>query len=151
MTNSYLTFKLHRELFAINVNNVLEVLQEYQLIEVPDAPKYINGVINFRGDIIPAINFREKFMFPENDTDKEKIIVIDINIDENSVKFGAIVDKVEDVFETAEEDIKITPEFGSKYNPEYLTGMILKNEKYFMILNLAKVFTDKEIEIINKV
>ena len=148
--NSYLTFKLHNELFAINVHHVLEVLQEYNIVEVPDAPKYISGMINFRNDIIPVINFREKFMFPENKTGKNKVIVIDISIDDNSIKFGAIVDKVQDVFEIEEKELKDTPEFGSKYNPEYLTGMIYKNNNHFMLLNLEKVFTDKEIEIVNK-
>jgi len=64
-SNSYLTFKLHNEFFAVNVEKVLEVILEYKLIEVPDAPKYIAGMINFRGDIIPIISFREKFKFPE--------------------------------------------------------------------------------------
>jgi len=150
MTNSYLTFKLHNELFAVNVNKVLEVLQEYKIVEVPDAPEYIKGMINFRGNIIPIINFRQKFQFPENETDKNKVIVLEIIIDDNSVKFGAIVDKVNDVFEVEQENMKEKPEFGSKYNPEYMTGMINKNEEFFMILNIEKIFTDKEINIINK-
>jgi purine-binding chemotaxis protein CheW len=145
-----LTFKLYKELFAINVLNVLEVLQEYNVVELPDAPKYITGMINFRNDIIPLINFREKFMFPENKPDKNKIIVISITIDDNSIKFGAIVDRVNDVFEIDKDEIKDTPEFGSKYNPEYLNGMIFKNNKHFMLLNLEKVFTNEEIELVSK-
>jgi purine-binding chemotaxis protein CheW len=147
---TYLTFKLYKELFAINVLNVLEVLQEYNVVELPDAPKYITGMINFRNDIIPLINFREKFMFPENKPDKNKIIVISITIDDNSIKFGAIVDRVNDVFEIDKDEIKDTPEFGSKYNPEYLNGMIFKNNKHFMLLNLEKVFTNEEIELVSK-
>jgi len=147
--NSYLTFKLYKELFAINVLNVLEVLQEYKVVEIPDAPKYITGMINFRNDIIPLIDFREKFMFPENESNKNKVIVIDITIEDNSIKFGAIVDKVNDVFEINNNEVKDTPEFGSKYNPEYLNGMIYKNNKHFMLLNLEKVFTDKEIELVS--
>ncbi len=150
MTNSYLTFKLHNELFAVNVNKVLEVLQEFKIVEVPDAPEYIKGMINFRGDIIPIINFRKKFQFPDNESKQNKVIVLEITIDENIVKFGAIVDKVNDVFEINEQDVKEKPEFGSKYNPEYMAGMINKNDNYFMVLNIEKVFTDKEINIINK-
>ncbi len=149
-TNSYLTFKLHKELFAINVQNILEVLQEFQIVEVPDAPKYISGMINFRNDIIPVINFREKFMFPKNEEKKDKVIVIDIIIDDIAIKFGALVDKVRDVFEIKDEELKDTPEFGSKYNPEYIEAMIYKNSDHFMLLNLEKVFSDKEIKIIKK-
>ncbi len=147
--SSYLTFKLHNELFAVSVEKVLEVILEYKLVEVPDAPKYIAGMISFRGDIIPVINFRKKFNFPES-SNKNIIIVMDIVIDENSIKFAAIVDGVKDVFDITDEEIKDIPEFGSKYNPEYLTGMIHKNNDFFMLLNIEKVFSDKEIEIISK-
>ena len=149
ISNSYLTFKLHNELFAVNVEKVLEVLLEYRLVEVPDAPTYIAGMINFRGDIIPVINFRKKFNFPES-SNKNIIIVMDIVIDEASIKFGAIVDGVKDVFDVNKEEIKTIPEFGSKYNPEYLTGMIHKNDEFFMLLDIEKIFSDKEIEIIKK-
>jgi len=150
MTNSYLTFKLHNEHFAVNVNKVLEVLQEFKIVEVPDAPEYIKGMINFRGNIIPIINFRQKFQFPKNESEQNKVIILEIIIDDNPIKFGAIVDKVNDVFEINEQDIKEKPEFGSKYNPEYMEGMINKDDNYFMLLNIEKVFTDKEIDIINK-
>ena len=148
-SNSYLTFKLHKELFAVNVEKVLEVLLEYKLIEVPDAPAYIAGMINFRGDILPVINFRKKFNFPEAENDKKVIIILDIMIEKTVIKFGAIVDSVKDVFEITNDEIKDIPEFGSKYNPEYLTGMINKNEDFFMLLDIEKIFSDKEIEIIN--
>ena len=149
-SNSYLAFRLHKELFAVSIDKVLEVLLDFKIVSVPDAPIYIAGMLNFRGDIIPVINFKRKFNFPE-ETDKKKIvIVIEIFIKENSIKFGAIVDGVKDVFDITEDEVKKIPEFGSKYNPEYLTGMIVKDNLYFMLLDIEKVFTDKEITVINE-
>ncbi len=149
-SNSYLAFKLYNEFFAVNIQKVLEVLLEYRLVEVPDSPVYIAGMINFRGDIIPVINFKKKFNFPEEEKSKNVIIVMDIVIDNTFIKFGAIVDGVKDVFDITGEHIKEIPEFGSKYNPEYLTGMIHKNDDYFMLLDIEKVFSDKEIDVLSE-
>ena len=51
----YLSIKLDGELFAINVNQVLEVLEKQKVTRIPNMPKFIKGVINFRGDILPVI------------------------------------------------------------------------------------------------
>ena len=147
---TFVTFMLQNELFAINVNKVLEIILEYKIVEVPDAPKYIKGMLNFRSEIIPVVDFREKFKFVKSKNNQNKIIVIEINIDNNSIKFGAIVDKVKDVLRVKEEDINLKPEFGSKYNPEYLNGVIFNNNNFYLLLNIEKVFTDKEIKIIKK-
>ncbi len=149
-SKSYLGFKLYNEHFAINVHKVLEVLLEYRLVELPDAPKYIEGMLNFRGEIIPVVNFRKKFNFPEKEDNQNVIIVVDINIGKDNIKFGAVVDNVKNVFEVEENELKNIPEFGSKYNPEYLQAVVNKNDIFFMILNIEKVFTDKEIRILNK-
>ena len=148
--DSFLSFKLSKEKFAVSIHKVLEVLLEYKVIEVPDAPPYIQGVINFRGDIVPIINFRKKFNFEEEPDGLNMLIVLEITQNDKTVIFGAVVDAVQNVFEVNPEDIKIIPEFGSKYNPEYLEGMIQADDDFFMIMDIEKVFSDKEIEIINE-
>lgn len=148
--NYYLSFVLNSETFAINIFQVLETLIDFNIIEVPDSPEYIEGVINFRGDIIPAIDFRGKFKFPPSPTPKRVIIVVEIVKGEKEIVFGAIVDSVQDVFKAKKQNIKDAPEFGSKYNPEYLIGMVKKNGEYIMLLDIEKVFTEQEIILINE-
>ncbi|MCP4177050.1 MAG: purine-binding chemotaxis protein CheW [bacterium] len=150
LTNSYLLFNLHKEIFSINIKTVLEVLLDYKVIDVPDAPRYITGMINFRGDIIPVINFREKFNLEETEVRRNVIVVMEFIGSDKNIKYAAVVDDVVNVIEIEDDKIKPTPEFGSKYNPEYLTGMIQENDNYYLILDIKKVFSDEEIEIINK-
>ena len=57
-TSQYMTFKLGDELFAINVAQVREVLEVPQITNVPTAPDYMRGVVNVRGQAIPAVDLR---------------------------------------------------------------------------------------------
>ena len=63
-TESYLTFKLDSELFAINVSKVLEILEVKPITKIPKAPAFMKGVINLRGNILPVIDTRNKFCMP---------------------------------------------------------------------------------------
>ncbi len=97
---SYLSFQLDDEIFAINVKKVLEVLQMQKITKVPKTPDYIKGVINFRGEILPVIDTRQKFSLNKVE-DYTKFVIIMLNFvrDHKEQKFGAIVDSVMDVFE----------------------------------------------------
>ena len=145
---SYLSFLLDKGIFAINVSNVLEVLEKQPVTMVPDAPKYIIGVLNFRGEILPVIDMRLKFNMASSSLDKFVIIVLELEINGKSQLFGAIVDSVADVMEINNNEIKSVPEMGSSYNPEYITGMIKSEKGFIMILNIDKVFSKNEIKLV---
>ncbi len=143
---AYLSFELNGEIFAITVNNVLEVLENQKLTKVPKAPFYIKGVINFRGEILPVINTRVKFNMPEKEEDgKSVIIVFDIDLADKKLLIGGMVDGVKDVIEIADNEIKPVPDMGSKYNSDFIIGMIKSGEHFIMLLNIEKVFSTEEI------
>jgi len=148
--DSYLSFSISNEHFALNIRKVIEVLLEYKIIEVPDTPEYILGVINFRDEIVPVVDFRKKFKFKKQDAHAEILIVMEIEKDTKSIMFGALADTVHDVFEVESKHIKPIPEFGSRYNPEYLEGMIQLDKQFFMIIDIAKVFSETEVDILNE-
>ena len=89
--NSYLTFKLGDEEFAAHVGKVLNILEMTKITTVPKAPDYLKGVINLRGAVLPVIDARIKFGMPEAEyTTNTCIIVLDIDLDGDSVHVGAI-------------------------------------------------------------
>lgn len=146
----YLSFRLGKETFAVSVKKVLEVLQKQHITEVPDVPAYIRGVINFRGDILPICDARIKFnMDGETDEDKYVVIVLDLEINHQNIRIGAIADGVKDVISIEENDIRPVPEMGLKYNAEYLSGMIKSGDSFIMVLNVDKIFTTDEVGFIN--
>jgi purine-binding chemotaxis protein CheW len=149
--NTFLSFRIGKETFAVSVQKVLEVLEKQYITEVPNVPEYVEGVINFRGKIIPVIDTRIKFNLPKrNENEKYVVIVFDIHVEEKKMLIGAMADSVHDVIALEESNILEVPEMGYNYNAEFLLGM-LKNEKSFtMILDIDKVFSKDDVNILSQ-
>ncbi len=146
---SYLSFLLYKEIFAIDVINVLEVLEKQTITFVPDTPEYIVGVVNFRGEILPVIESRLKFNMPVRQEAKYVIVVLDLILNGKKQLIGAIVDSVVDVIEISDNEIQDVPEMGSNYQAEYIKGMLKTKNSFTMILNIHKVFSKHESESIS--
>src|SRR5688572_31143374 len=107
---SYLTFRLAEELFATNVNKVLEILEIPKITKVPHSPAFMRGVINLRGSVLPVIDARAKFGLSEtSDTVNSCIMVLEISMQEQDIKIGAVVDAVQEVIEIAPQEILPAP------------------------------------------
>lgn len=149
--NTFLSFRIAKETFAVSVQKVLEVLERQYITEVPNVANYINGVINFRGKIIPVIDSRLKFnLIKRQNDEKYVVIVFDLLIDNKKMLIGAMVDNVHDVITFEESAILSVPDLGYNYDTQFILGMI-KNEKSFtMLLDIDKVFSKEEINLIKK-
>ena len=98
--DSFISFKLGEEYFAISVSQVLNILQLVQITKVPTAPDYMKGVINLRGTVLPIIDIRMKFgMDPIQYQRDTVILVLNVVIENEKVDAGILVDSVKEVFE----------------------------------------------------
>ncbi len=150
---SFLSFNLGDEIFALDVSNALEVLEMQKITKVPKTPDYIKGVVNFRGEILPVMDTRLKLnMLDETPIEECVIIVLDIKLNKNDVLIGAVANSVKDVLSIADNEIEVVPEMGSKYNTEFLLGMIKskETEEFIMLLDIEKIFSVDELLIINE-
>lgn len=146
MIRTYLSFTICGDHYAVNVTKVLEVLQEEQITPVPNAPDYILGIINFRGDVVPVFETRVRFNLPQRDMTKEyNIIVIDISDGPEMFRLGAVVDKVKDVIAIDDADIKPVPTMTKEFNTDFLQGIYKLGNEFIMLLNVEKVFSGDEL------
>ena len=144
--NSYLSFKLGDEEFAAHVGKVLNILEMTKITEVPKAPDYMKGVINLRGTVLPVIDTRIKFgMTATEYTTNTCIIVLDVDMDGESIHVGALVDSVQAVLEFEDNQIMPAPSIGSKYRSEFIEGVVNIDDKFIMILNMDAVFSSDEL------
>ncbi|MDD2196917.1 MAG: chemotaxis protein CheW [Bacteroidales bacterium] len=144
--NSYLSFKLGEEEFAAHVGKVLNILEMTRITEVPKAPEYMKGVINLRGTVLPVIDTRMKFgMSPTEYTANTCIVVLDIEVDNETIHIGALVDAVQAVLEIDRNSIMPPPSIGSKYRSEFIEGVANIDEKFIMILDMDAVFSTEDV------
>lgn len=144
--DSYLSFKLGDELFSANVAKVLNILEMVKITKVPKSPEYMKGVINLRGNVLPVIDLKLKFgMEATKKTSNTCILVLDIEIDNESLHVGALVDSVQEVLELTEDKIQPPPALGSKYQSEFIYGMAKQDDEFIMLLDMDKVFSADEM------
>ncbi len=149
--NSYLTFRLGDELFAANVSKVLNILEMTKVTKVPKAPPYMKGVINLRGSVLPLVDTRIKFEMSETEfTPNTCILVLDIDINGESVHVGALVDSVQEVIEIEDKNIMPPPNIGTRYKSEFIEGVAKIGEEFVMILNMDLIFSTDELSILKE-
>lgn len=144
--NSYLSFDLGGEIFASNVNKVLNILEMVRITEVPNAPAYMKGVINLRGDVLPVVDTRVKFGMPGSEfTNNTCILVLEIELNGKEFQIGALVDGVQEVMEIEDGKLKPVPTIGDKYQTDFIKNMVQHQDQFIMVLDIDKVFTSDEI------
>ena len=145
----YLSFMLGKEMYAFVVYEVLEVLPYQDITPIPKAPQSVLGIINFRGEILPVIDFKKKLMIRKESDLKKVIIVIEVVVQKTKILLGILVDGVKDVLEINQKDIKNMPEFGVEFKTEFLSGIYKSEEGFISILDINKIFSDDEILHLN--
>lgn len=148
--DQHLTFNLSDEELAVPVMNIREIIRYGKLTKMPMVPNFIEGVINLRGNVVPVINLAEKFALKLHDTDKRScIIIMEIDMDNESVVMGIVVDKVHQVIEIPDSDIEASPTLGAKIQTNFIKGMARTEDGFIVILDIGQVLSEEEVAIVS--
>ena len=131
------SFQLGCEVFAIDILVVQEIIRLVEITHVPNAPHYVEGVVNLRGKVIPIINLRARFGLPSTEHTKETRIVV---VEVTQMILGFIVDSVEEVLRLPEEGIEPMPPTGRGGAEECHRGVGRVNGRLVMLLDLELLF-----------
>jgi purine-binding chemotaxis protein CheW len=142
----YLTFLLAGEEYAISILKVKEIIEYDTVTVVPKTPKWIRGVINLRGSVLPVVDLAVKFGLGERPVTRTSCIVILEGQSENqNTTMGVVADAVSQVMDLASEDIREVPEFGTRVQVNYLLGMAQLGKKFALLLDVDKVLSTDEL------
>ena len=152
LAGKYLTFALHKESYGIDVLKVREIIRLTTITAVPQMPAYVRGVINLRGKIIPVMDLRLRFGFPDApSTDQACIIVVQVKLpDGKATPMGLVVDGVEEVTKLAASDIEETPDFGGQISTDFIVGMAKIKGAVKTLLNIDRVLTSDAIQTLRQ-
>lgn len=150
--NSYFTFRLGGNFFAVNVGQVTKILELTEITKVPNSPEYFKGIINLFGDIIPVFDGRLKFGFHEAKNTRETCILIMVfEFDGHAYSSGIVVDSVEKVLIFEPGQIKPAPVAGKGINAEFINRIATFNDESVIVLNVEKIFSEEEIKMFTTV
>lgn len=142
----YLTFLLDKEVYAIEIKFVTEIIGIQQITEVPELPSYVKGIINLRGKIITVMDIRLRFKkMPVKYDDRTCIIVVKVN----DVPLGLIVDHVSEVLAVADENVVSPPDMHNDPSSNYLKGIGKVGSDITLILDCNKLLKTEDIDLLN--
>jgi len=144
----YLTFVLGNEEYGLEILKVREIIGMMDITSVPQTPKFVKGVINLRGKVIPIVDLRLKFSMPEAEYTKETCIIV---VDIKGIFVGIVVDTVKEVLDIKEEDIEETRALGSTVNTDFMLGMAKVKGTVKILLDIEKVLDSSQFELIKRI
>ncbi len=144
IANEYITFRLGEELYAIEILKVKEIRSFIEITNIPKMPKYIRGVINLRGDIIPVIDLAIKFDF-ENITYNMFSVIIVVEVEKRPI--GILAEEVLDVMGIEKESVSNRVDVGSHIQSDFIQGIANVDDKPMMILDIKKLLDLENIRI----
>jgi purine-binding chemotaxis protein CheW len=145
-TGKYLTFRLGAEEYGFEIMKVREIIGLVGITKVPQTPEYIRGIINLRGKVVPIIDLRIKFgMETSVDTDQSCIIVVEMNVGQEIVVTGMVVDAVSEVLDIADSQIEAAPSFGAGVSTDFILGIGKIKNGVKILLDIDKVLDIDEL------
>lgn len=146
------TFQLSEEVYGIDIMDVKEIVTLQEVRAIPNAPSFVEGLYNLRGEIIPIINLHKRFHLKRVFGDEEDELLSGfIIIDLDGMKLGIIIDKVERVISIDYKEIQAPPQMISGIGGEYIHGVVNQKNSYLIILDIKRLFNAKELQRIDEI
>jgi len=142
-----LTFLLDNDIYGTDISQIQEVLEYRKVTPVPRTPDFMLGVINLRGQVVPVVDLRRQFeMHVSENTVNTCIVIVDVMVEGEKTALGILADAVKEVIELGMDDVNPPPRIGSRIDTRYISGMGKHAGDFIIILNLARVFSDDDME-----
>lgn len=150
-TQEYLTFVLDGQEYGVDILRVQEIRGYESVTRVPNVPKYIKGVLNLRGTIVPIFDLRCRFELEEVAYDRTTVIVVlQVNTGDSKRIMGVVVDAVSDVCNLSNGEVQAAPDFGSRVKTDFIRGMATRNERLVILLEIDRLLSNEERSVLEK-
>ena len=139
-------FKVGNDEFAADIMQIERILNYTKCSMIPQAPSFVEGVIDYEQRIIPVINLNRRLGLTENGVYEDSRIIVTKN---NEERLGLLVDYVEQVLSINKDNIDLPPEAIKGSDNNYVQGIIRFDNKIIILLNLNRLLTNEEIIELN--
>jgi purine-binding chemotaxis protein CheW len=148
MEEKLVVFELGGEAYGVNVTQVQSIIPMQEIVTVPGAPAFVEGVVNLRGMVIPVVDLRNRFALSQLTNGRKSVIVI---AELDDLQIGLVVDKVTEVTKIPESAIEPPSPLLTSVDTAYLRGIgKVAEEQLVILLDLARVFSTDEQQILTQ-
>ncbi|MBA53488.1 MAG: chemotaxis protein CheW [Pseudomonadales bacterium] len=142
----FLTFRIGKEYFGIELEQTREILEYTGVTEVPLMPKFLSGVINLRGEMVPVIDLAVRLGRPAIKVQRRTcIIVVEIHAQDQDHVLGLLADGVSEVVEIPNQEIEKAPSFGANIRAEFIQGIAKRDNQFVVLLDAANALSVNEL------
>ncbi|MGA9529110.1 MAG: chemotaxis protein CheW [Terriglobales bacterium] len=134
-------FSLGRQTFGIPVTTLHEIVRVPEITAVPDAPQYLEGVINLRGKIVSVVDLRKRFKMPVTPLDRHSRILV---VEHRGRLTGMIVDSTSEVIKIPETEIETPPPMMLEGGLDCVTGLGKHKGRLIVLLDIEKILAARE-------
>ncbi len=135
-------FRIGDETYGVRISAVREIVRVPAITAVPNAPDYIEGVINLRGKIISVMDLRKRFGIKNVEPNKKnRILVVEL---ENKV-LGLIVNSASEVLKIPPSDIEMPNTMFQEGEVSYVTGVGKLHGRLVILLDIGKLLQRGEL------
>lgn len=129
-------FQVGNETYGVPITALHEIVRVPEITAVPDAPEYMEGVINLRGKIVSVIDLRKRFGIKETTTNRRNRILV---VEFNGRLSGLIVDSASEVLKIPPTDIEPPPAVLQEGGLNCVTGLGKYQGRLIMLLDTSKL------------
>ncbi|HET9744023.1 MAG TPA: chemotaxis protein CheW [Terriglobales bacterium] len=141
-------FRIGKETFGVPIGLVHEIVRVPEITAVPEAPDYIEGVINLRGKIVSVVDLRKRFGETKIESSRKNRILV-AEIEQRLV--GLIVDAASEVIRLPEQQIEAPPDVFQENEVNYVTGVGKLNGRLVILVELTKILQKGELRRLSEV
>lgn len=142
----FLTFRIGQEFFGMALTKTREILEYSGVTEVPLMPKFLRGVINLRGEVVPVIDLSVRIgRDPIQVQRRTCIIVVELEMEDQQHILGLLADAVSEVIEIAAGDIEDVPAFGARIRADFIQGIAKRGQDFIVLLDPNNALSVREL------
>lgn len=119
----FLTFTLGKEEYAVEIMRVQEIRGWQAPSPIPQAPKFVKGVVDLRGSIVPILDLRQRFHMPESYDATTVVIVVNVKTHAGDRVIGLVVDTVSDVKTLDLDNLQPAPDITDSIDSQFIRGL----------------------------
>lgn len=129
-------FQVGRETYGVPITSLHEIVRVPEITAVPDAPEYMEGVINLRGKIVSVIDLRKRLGEKKVTGNRRNRILV---IEHNARLAGLIVDSASEVLKIPASDVEESPTSLQEGSLNCVTGLAKYKGRLIVLLDMSKL------------